>query len=91
MTVIFFSDFYANVWWEAYKSGQTTSTAKPPNIVTIENTEIIFRNHILPLLGNYSINFLNNNKQVILNLMTQKSKEYASFKTIKSYVISIFD
>lgn len=88
---ILFSDFYTNVWWEAYKAGQTTSTAKPPTIVTIENTEIIFRKHILPLLGNYSINFLNNNKQVILNLMTQKSKEYANFKTIKSYVISIFD
>lgn len=88
---ILFSDFYTNVWWEAYKSGQTTSTAKPPTIVTIENTEIIFRKHILPLLGNYSIDFLNNNKPVILNLMTQKSKEYANFKTIKSYVISIFD
>ncbi|MGX4687209.1 site-specific integrase [Vagococcus sp. JNUCC 83] len=88
---ILFSDFYTNVWWEAYKSGQTTSTAKPPTIVTIENTEIIFRKHILPLLGNYSIDFLNNNKQVILNLMTQKSREYANFKTIKSYVISIFD
>ncbi|WP_207941555.1 hypothetical protein DOK78_000324 [Enterococcus sp. DIV2402] len=88
---ILFSDFYTNVWWEAYKSGQTTSTAKPPTLVTIENTEIIFRKHILPLLGNYSIDFLNNNKQVILNLMTQKSREYANFKTIKSYVISIFD
>ncbi|MGX7014738.1 site-specific integrase [Vagococcus silagei] len=88
---ILFSDFYTNIWWEAYKSGQTTSTAKPPTIVTIENTEIIFRKHILPLLGNYSIDFLNNNKQVILNLMTQKSREYANFKTIKSYVISIFD
>lgn len=88
---ILFSDFYTNVWWEAYKSGQTTSTAKPPTIVTIENTEIIFRKHILPLLGNYSIDFLNNNKPVILNLMTQKSREYANFKTIKSYVISIFD
>lgn len=88
---ILFSDFYTNVWWDAYKSGQTTSTAKPPTIVTIENTEIIFRKHILPLLGNYSIDFLNNNKPVILNLMTQKSKEYANFKTIKSYVISIFD
>lgn len=88
---ILFSDFYTNVWWEAYKSGQTTSTAKPPTIVTIENTEIIFRKHILPILGNYSIDFLNNNKPVILNLMTQKSREYANFKTIKSYVISIFD
>ena len=26
---ILFSDFYQNVWWESYKAGQTTSTAKP--------------------------------------------------------------
>lgn len=44
-----------------------------------------------PLLGNYTIQFLNQNKQVILNLMTSKANEYANFKTLRSYVISIFD
>ena len=88
---ILFSDFYQNVWWESYKAGQTTSTAKPPSQATIVGTEIAFRKHILPLLGNYSIDFLNQNKQVILNLMTQKAEEYANFKVIRSYVNSIFD
>ncbi|MGT2742065.1 site-specific integrase [Streptococcus plurextorum] len=50
-----------------------------------------FRKHILPMLGNYTIQFLNQNKQVILNLMTAKANEYANFKTLRSYVISIFD
>lgn len=59
---ILFSDFYQNVWWESYKAGQTTSTAKPPSQATIVGTEIAFRKHILPLLGNYSIDFLNQNK-----------------------------
>ena len=88
---ILFSDFYQNIWWESYKAGQTTSTAKPPSQATIVGTEIAFRKHILPLLGNYSIDFLNQNKQVVLNLLTQKAEEYANFKVIRSYVNSIFD
>ena len=88
---ILFSDFYQNVWWEFYKAGQTTSATKPPSQATIDGTEIVFRKHILPMLGNYSIEFLNQNKQVVLNLLTQKAEEYANFKVIRSYVNSIFD
>ena len=88
---ILFSEFYQNIWWESYKVGQTTSTTKPPSKATIDGTEIVFRKHILPILGNYSLDFLNQNKQVVLNLMTQKAEEYANFKVIRSYVNSIFD
>ena len=88
---ILFSDFYKNVWWEFYKAGQTTSATKPPSQATIDGTEIVFRKHILPILRNYSIDFLNQNKQVVLNLLTQKAEEYANFKVIRSYVNSIFD
>ena len=88
---ILFSDFYTNIWWESYKAGQTTSTSKPPSRSTVANTKTCFEKHILPLLGNYTIQFLNHNKQVILNLMTSKANEYANFKTLRSYVISIFD
>ena len=88
---ILFADFYNNIWWDSYKAGQTTSTSKPPSRSTIANTKTCFEKHILPLLGNYTIQFLNQNKQVILNLMTAKANEYANFKTLRSYVISIFD
>lgn len=88
---ILFVDFYKHVWWEAYKAGQTTSTNKPPSQATIDNTEIVFRRHILPMFANFSIDFLNQNKQVVLNLMTAKAAEYANFKVIRSYVNSIFD
>lgn len=88
---ILFSDFFHNVWWGSYKAGQTTSTSKPPSQATIDGTEIVFRKHILPMLGNYSIDFLNQNKQVILNLLTAKAEEYANFKIVRSYVNSIFD
>ena len=50
-----FKEFYHQVWWESYKAGQTTSTLKPPSQATIDGTEIVFRKHILPMLGNYSI------------------------------------
>ena len=88
---ILFKNFYEQIWWEAYKAGQTTSTTKPPSRSTIANTKTCFEKHLLPLLGNYTIQFLNQNKQVILNLMTTKAEEYANFKTLRSYVISIFD
>ena len=88
---ILFSDFYHNIWWESYKAGQTTSTTKQPSQATITGTGIVFRKHILPMFGNYSIEFLNQNKQVVLNLLTQKAEEYANFKVIRSYVNSIFD
>lgn len=88
---ILFKDFYEQVWWEAYKAGQTTSTTRPPSKSTVANTKTCFEKHLLPILGNYTIQFLNQNKQVMLNLMTTKASEYANFKTLRSYVISIFD
>ena len=63
----------------------------PPSKSTVANTKTCFEKHILPMLGNYTIQFLNQNKQVIQNLMTMKASEYANFKTLRSYVISIFD
>ena len=88
---ILFSDFYHKVWLLPYKAGQTTTTTRPPSDITAARTENVFRLHILPMFGNYTIDFLNNNKQVVLNLMTAKADEYANFKVIRSYVNSIFD
>ncbi|MDT2824178.1 tyrosine-type recombinase/integrase [Vagococcus lutrae] len=86
-----FSDFYNDVWWKNYKLGLTTSTNTPPTQPTIDNAELVFRLHILPLFGNYTLKFLNENKEVVINLLTQKASEYANFKTIRSYVNSVFN
>ncbi|EOT25567.1 hypothetical protein OMS_03000 [Enterococcus durans ATCC 6056] len=41
---------------------------------------------------NYSgLNHLNHNKVFVLQVMTKKAAEYANFKTLRSYVNSIFD
>lgn len=88
---ITFKNFYKQIWLEPYKAGQTTTTIKPPTKATIFQTENIFRLHILPILGKYSIEYLNNNKQLILSLLTPKANSYANFKVIRSYVNSVFD
>ena len=88
---ILFQDFYKNIWLEPYKAGQTTTTIKPPSKATVFQTENIFRLHILPILGKFSIEHLNNNKQLILSLLTPKANSYANFKVIRSYVNSVFD
>lgn len=88
---ILFQDFYKNIWLEPYKAGQTTTTIKPPSKATVFQTENIFRLHILPILGKFSIEHLNNNKQLILSILTPKANSYANFKVIRSYVNSVLD
>lgn len=88
---ILFKEFYQEVWLEPYKAGQTTTAIKPPTKATIFQTENIFRLHILPILGNYSLEHLINNKQLVLSLLTPKANSYANFKVVRSYVNSVFD
>ena len=88
---ILFKDFYKDIWLEPYKAGQTTTTIKPPTKATVFQTESIFRLHILPILGKYSLEHLINNKQLVLSLLTPKANSYANFKVIRSYVNSVFD
>ena len=88
---ILFKDFYKNVWLEPYKAGQATTTIKPPTKATVFQTENLFRLQVIPLLGNYSINYLNENKQLMLSLLTPLSNSYANFKAIRGYINSVFD
>ena len=88
---ILFKDFYQEIWLEPYKAGQTTTTLKPPTKATVFQTENLFRLHIIPILGSYSIEHLINNKQLVLSLLTTKANSYANFKVIRSYVNSVFD
>ncbi|ELS0448039.1 site-specific integrase [Enterococcus faecalis] len=86
-----FKDFYKEIWLDAYVSGLTSTNTNPPTNVTIGNTKDVFRLHILPMFGKYTLNYLNHNKALVLKLMTKKAAEYANFKTLRSYVNSIFD
>ena len=88
---ILFQDFYKNIWLEPYKAGQATTTIKPPTKATVFQTENLFRLQVIPLLGNYSINYLNENKQLMLSLLTPLSNSYANFKALRGYINSVFD
>lgn len=86
-----FKDFYQDIWLDAYISGLTSTNVNPPTAVTVSNTQDVFRLHILPMFGKYTLNYLNQNKVFVLQIMTKKAAEYANFKTLRSYVNSIFD
>lgn len=60
-------------------------------MLRFRNRKDLFRIHILPMFGQYAIDCLNTNKEIVANKLTEKSKEYANIKIIKSYVRSIFD
>lgn len=86
-----FKDFYESKWLPRYELGQTTMSNRAPSNVTISNTKDIFRLHILPMFGEYAMNYLNSNTEIISDELTKKSKEYANIKIIKGYVRSMFD
>lgn len=86
-----FKEFYKDIWLDAYISGLTSTNVNPPTAVTVSNTQDVFRLHILPMFGKYTLNYLNKNKVFVLQIMTKKAAEYANFKTLRSYVNSIFD
>ncbi|HBL3684100.1 TPA: site-specific integrase [Enterococcus faecium] len=86
-----FKEFYESKWLPRYELGQTTRSKRAPSYVTISNTKDIFRLHILPMFGEYAMNYLNSNTEIISDELTKKSKEYANIKIIKGYVRSMFD
>lgn len=86
-----FQKFYEETWLDMYKTGSTGRTRQIPSSVTIQNTEDIFRIHILPMFGNYSIKWLNENKEFVLRQLTSLSQTYANIKVVKGYVNQVFE
>lgn len=86
-----FKEFYETVWLDMYIAGSTGRSRQIPTATTVSNTKDVFRLHILPMFGEYSIKFLNDNKDFVLRALMKKSQTYANIKIIKSYVNQIFD
>lgn len=86
-----FKDFFNQEFWQAYKDGLTTSYSRPPSRATVSNCEVIFRLHILPLFGEHSLGFLNENRQLVKKMMNEKAKEFANFKVVRSYFLQVID
>ncbi|MFG5501857.1 site-specific integrase, partial [Enterococcus faecalis] len=87
---ITFENFFKNIYWSMYISGSLGSR-KAPKKATIDNAERIFRLHILPLFGSFTLFELNSNKELLVRELNKKSREYANIKALKSYVNNVFD
>lgn len=86
-----FKDFYETFFIDAYASGLTSNSKKLPSDVTVHATKTLFKHHLLPLFGAYTLNELNNNKIMVSQKMTAKAQEYANIKIIISYLNQLFD
>ena len=86
-----FKDFYETVWLDMYLAGSSGRSRQIPTATTVSNTKDVFRLHILPMFGDYSIKFLNDNKDFVMRSLMQKSQTYANIKVLKSYVNQLFD
>ena len=71
-----FKEFYETVWLDMYIAGSTGRSRQIPTATTISNTKDVFRLHILPMFGEYSIKFLNDNKDFVLRALMKKSQTY---------------
>lgn len=74
-----------------YCNGTSGKNRQIPSSQTVQNTKDLFRLHILPMFGEYSLLELNTNKDFVLRLLNAKSQTYANIKIIKSYVNQLFD
>lgn len=86
-----FEDFYEQVWLDMYRNGSSGKTRQIPSPQTVKRTEDIFRLHLLPLFGEYSLSELNTNNSFVLQQLNAKSQTYANIKIIKSYINQLFD
>ncbi|MFG5604419.1 integrase, partial [Enterococcus faecalis] len=76
---------------DMYCNGSSGRNRMIPSEQTILNTKDLFRLHILPMFGSYSLFELNTNKDLVLRKLNAKAQKYANIKTIKSYVNQLFD
>ncbi|PQF25599.1 tyrosine-type recombinase/integrase [Enterococcus mundtii] len=86
-----FKDFYKTVWLDMYLAGSSGRSRQIPTATTTSNPKDVFRLHLLPMFGDYSIKFLNDNKDFVMQSLMKKSQSYANIKVLKSYVNQMFD
>lgn len=69
-----FKDFYETIWLDMYLAGSSGRSRQIPTATTISNTKDVFRLHLLPMFGDYSIKFLNDNKDFVMQSLMKKLK-----------------
>ncbi|WPC18331.1 site-specific integrase [Pediococcus inopinatus] len=86
-----FKEFIQDTWLSMYTAGSTGRSRKIPRKSTVATTKRLFDDHIIPLFGNYTLNYLNSHKDLVLQILTVKSQRYANIRQICSYTNQVFD
>lgn len=74
-----------------YISGTSGRSRGIPSSSTQTATQHLFKNHLLPMFGEYSLNYLNDNKNLVLRTFVKKSNDYSNIKALKSYFNQLFE
>ncbi|MBW4801810.1 site-specific integrase [Loigolactobacillus coryniformis] len=88
---ISFEKFYQEVWWPIYTAGGSGRVRVVPSVETQLNTKNIFKLHLLPMFGKYTLTYLNVHKQFVVEELAVLSEKYANIRTIKAYVRQLFE
>lgn len=88
---ILFKTFYKDVFMPLYLTGSTGRAPVVPTKATIEYQRGLFKNHLLPMFGSYSMTYLNSNKEFVVDQLKEKSEHFANIKTVKAYVRQMFE
>lgn len=88
---ISFANFYKDVFMPMYFSDATGRTNIVPTEATVDFQKRVFRLHLLPLFGQYSLKYLNSHKNLILTELTLLSEHYAATRKITCYIQQLFD
>lgn len=88
---ILFKTFYKDVFMPLYLTGSTGRAPVVPTKATVEYQRGLFKNHLLPMFGSYSMTYLNSNKEFVVDQLKEKSEHFANIKTVKAYVRQMFE
>ena len=88
---ILFKTFYKDVFMPLYLTGSTGRAPVVPTKATVEYQRGLFKNHLLPMFGSYSMTYLNSNKEFVVDRLKEKSEHFANIKTVKAYVRQTFE
>lgn len=88
---ISFKDFFEQEWFPKWSSGVISHREQAPKVKTIENARTMIEKHIIPVVGNISMKLLNAQPDRMEDLLTDIGKYYVNVKTMKRYIVAIFN
>lgn len=86
-----FKSFYEQNFMPLYLKGGTGHAQVVPTKATVAYQRSLFKNHLLPMFGDYSMSHLNSNKEFVVKELSAMAQWFANLKTVKSYIRQMFE